>query len=399
MQESKNKSAGFVLVTFSFTVAMLGTTLPTPLYPLYERIFRIAPVLTTVIYASYALGVAAALIFLGYLSDEVGRKRMMLPALALSAASAATFLVADGLVALLVARVLSGLSAGIATGTATAWLVDLAGKKQEQRATLVAVAANVGGLACGPMLAGMLARYAPLPLRLAYVIDLALLLPACIAALAAPETVETAEKKVRLRIQKMKVPDEAKSVFKRGAIAGMCAFAVAGVFSAVAPGFLSKELHDESTAHAALLVGLFFFSAAMGQLTVPLIAKRVGLAIGCGVLVAGLGFLAAAITVKSTALLFVSAGVSGLGQGLSVGFGLAEINQHIPDNRGETDSGYFVLLYLAVAVPTIGVGLLIHAASMLIAGLVFCGLVAACVLGVLIALLFSRDSDTAAAQH
>ncbi|MEA2248680.1 MAG: hypothetical protein QOH46_3209, partial [Solirubrobacteraceae bacterium] len=156
-------SAGFAL-----TIAMLGTTLPTPLYALYRERFGFSELMITVIFATYAAGVIASLLLFGRLSDQVGRRRMLLPGLALAALSAIAFLIADGLALLLVGRVLSGLSAGIFTGTATATLMDLAAPERRARATLVATVANMGGLGCGPLLAGLLSEWAGSPLRLVF---------------------------------------------------------------------------------------------------------------------------------------------------------------------------------------------------------------------------------------
>src|SRR5438105_6672664 len=116
--------------------------------------------MVTVVFATYAAGVIAALLLVGRLSDEIGRRRVLLPGLAFSALSAVVFLIADGLGWLIVGRVLSGLSAGIFTGTATATLVDLAPPEKRDRATLVATVANMGGLGLGPLLAGLLSEYA-----------------------------------------------------------------------------------------------------------------------------------------------------------------------------------------------------------------------------------------------
>jgi len=383
MLRARSHLVGSAFVAFGFVVAMMGTTLPTPLYPLYNRAFDLPPVLTPVIFATYALGVVATLLFFGYLSDEIGRRPVMLAALCLSAASAVTFLVAHGLTALLVGRVLSGLSAGIASGTATAWLVDLAGRRGKQHATLLAVAANIGGLAIGPLTAGLLAGLAPWPLRLPFVVDLALLVPALIGVLLAPEPVVIRNPRIRLRMQSMRVPPEVSDIFPPAATVGVCAFAVAGVFSAVAPEFLGNELGDKSAVRAGLLVFLFFAMAASGQLTVNRIPKRLGLTVGCLVLILGLGLLAAALAARSAALLFVSAAVSGLGEGLPVGFGLGAINEKVGNKRGETDSAYFVLLYCGVALPVVGVGFVALAVGMVTAGLLFCGIVGLCVLGVL----------------
>jgi MFS family permease len=383
MRHAKGHLTGSVFVAFGFASAMMGTTLPTPLYPLYDRAFGLAPVLTPVIFATYAFGVVATLLFFGYLSDEIGRRPVMLASLCLSAASAVTFLFARGLTALLVGRVLSGLSAGIASGTATAWLVDLAGRRGKQHATLVAVAANIGGLALGPLVAGLLAGLAPSPLRLPFVVDLALLAPALLGVWLAPEPLAVPNPRIRLRMQSMRVPPEVSDIFPPAATVGVCAFAVAGVFSAVAPEFLGNELGDQSAVRAGLLVFLFFAMATLGQLTVNRIPKRLGLAVGCLVLVVGLGLLAAALAARSPVLLFLSAAVSGLGEGLPVGFGLGAINEKVGDKRGETDSAYFVLLYCGVALPVVGVGFVALPVGMVTAGLLFCGIVAVCVLGVL----------------
>ena len=386
MLRAQSHRVGSALVGYAFAVAMMGTTLPTPLYPLYNRAFGLAPVLTPVIFATYALGVVATLLFFGYLSDEIGRRPVMLAALGLSAASAVTFLLAHSLPALLVGRVLSGLSAGIASGTATAWLVDLAGRRGKQHATLLAVAANIGGLALGPLVAGLLAGLAPSPLRLPFVVDLALLAPALLGVLVAPEPLAVDDPRIKLRMQNMRIPPEVADIFPPAAVVGVCAFAVAGVFSAVAPEFLGNELGDKSPLRAGLLVFLFFAMAASGQLTVNRIPKRLGLVVGCVVLVVGLGLLAAALAARSTALLFLSAAVSGLGEGLPVGFGLGAINEKVGDKRGETDSAYFVLLYCGVAFPVVGVGFVALAVGMVTAGLLFCGIVGLCVLGVLLTL-------------
>src|SRR5579875_676570 len=127
---------GFAAAAFALAVAMLGTTLPTPLYGLYREQFGFSELMITVIFATYAAGVIAGLLLFGRLSDEIGRRPVLLGGLLLSAASAGAFLLADGLALLLVGRLLSGLSAGIFTGTATAAIVDLAPRERRGRATL-----------------------------------------------------------------------------------------------------------------------------------------------------------------------------------------------------------------------------------------------------------------------
>src|SRR5260370_29087196 len=111
------RRAGFVAVAYAFAATMLGTTLPTPLYALYQRRFGFSELMITVIFATYAAGVIAALLLLGRLSDQIGRRPVLLLGLGTSALSAVAFLVATGLPLLLIRRVIPGFSAGLVNGT------------------------------------------------------------------------------------------------------------------------------------------------------------------------------------------------------------------------------------------------------------------------------------------
>ena len=56
-----SRRTAFRIVAAAFAVTMLGTTLPTPLYPLYQRAMGFSMLTTTVVFAAYAVGVLAAL--------------------------------------------------------------------------------------------------------------------------------------------------------------------------------------------------------------------------------------------------------------------------------------------------------------------------------------------------
>ena len=92
----------------AFLITMLGATLPTPLYPIYEQELGFGGVMVTLIFAAYAVGVIAALLLFGRLSDQLGRRAVLLPGLALAAVSSAVFLIPDNTPTLFVGRVLSG---------------------------------------------------------------------------------------------------------------------------------------------------------------------------------------------------------------------------------------------------------------------------------------------------
>ena len=380
-----SRNTGFGLVAYAFLVTMIGTTLPTPLYPLFERRYSFGELMVTVIFAVYAFGVIAGLLAFGDVSDELGRKPVLMVGLAFSAASAFLFIFASSLVPIFAGRVLSGFSAGIFTGTATAMLVDLAPGGRRRLASFVAVIVNLGGLGLGTLLAGLLADYCSSPLRLPFIVQLGLLAPAVLGLLAAPETVQ--RRAFRFRIQRLRVPPEVRGVFIRGATAGFGSFAVAGVFSSVAPVFLGQILGRTSHALAGLIVFILFSASIVGQMVVSRLSDRRALVSGCALLAGGVGLLALALGIESLAALIASASVVGVGQGLVIGAGLAAINQRAPiEHRGETASSFFVVIYVGLSVPVIGVGVVAHAWSLRGAGIAFSAAVAALVVTVLASL-------------
>jgi MFS family permease len=385
-----SRNTGFVLVAYAFLVTMIGTTLPTPLYPLFEERYSFGELTVTVVFAVYAFGVIAGLLVFGNLSDEIGRKPVLLLGLAFSALSALLFLFAGSLAPIYAGRVVSGFSAGIFTGTATAMLVDLAPGGRRRMASFVAVVVNLGGLGLGTLLAGLIADNARSPLRTPFVVDLVLLVPAVIGMLVTPETVERTA--FRFRLQRLRVPAEVRTVFIRGATAGFGSFAVAGVFSSVAPVFLATILGRTSHALAGGLVFILFSASIVGQLLVSRLSDRRALISGCALLVGGAGLLALALGIESLAALIASASVAGLGQGLVVGAALAAINQRAPvEHRAETASSFFVVMYVGLSVPVIGVGVAADVWSLRGAGIAFSFAVAALVLTVLASLARSDE--------
>lgn len=168
---------------------MAGTTLPTPLYGLYQERIGFSELMVTVVFAAYAFGVIGVLLLFGNVSDAVGRRPVLLAGLALGAASAVAFLTEQGLAWLFAGRLLSGFAAGLFTGTATAYVLELAPPERKGRAGFAATAANMGGLGCGPVLAGLLAQYTARPLTLPFAVHLVLLAASFAVVRALPETV------------------------------------------------------------------------------------------------------------------------------------------------------------------------------------------------------------------
>ncbi|HEV7627364.1 MAG TPA: MFS transporter [Streptomyces sp.] len=383
------RPVAFWLVAAAFAVTMLGTTLPTPLYVLYQRELRFSTLMITVIYAAYAVGVLAALLLFGRVSDEIGRRRALLPGLAASLLSAVVFLVQhDSLELLFAGRVLSGLSAGIFTGTATAALVDLAGERGTERASLVATVVNMAGLGSGPLLAGVLAQLAPAPLRLPYAVDIALLLAVTAGVWFMPEPVRTAVRRPRLRVTRPSVPPEVRGTFTRAAIAGFAGFAVLGLFTAVAPSFLGSVLGLHSFALSGGVVFSVFAASTVGQIVLVPRFGEASLPVGCAGLVIGMALLTAGLAVESFGIFLTAGLVAGLGQGMSFRAGLAAVNAKAPpDQRAGVASTFFIVIYVALSLPVVGEGLATDAVGLRTAGIGFSVAVAVLAGSVLTALL------------
>lgn len=360
-----------------FVVCMAGTTLPTPLYGLYQDKFGFSELTVTVVYAVYAFGVIGVLLLAGNASDAVGRRPVLLWGLGFAAASAVSFLCATGLGWLFAGRMLSGLCVGLFTGAATAYVMELAPRGGTSRATFVATAANMGGLGCGPLLAGVLAQYAPWPLYLPFAVHLALVAGSAVVVLRLPETVRETQPLSSARTQRPGLPAQVRPVFVPAAIASFVGFALFGVFTSVSPAFLTQSLGVRNHAEIGLVVALAFFASTAGQLAVGRVGLRRSLPVGCAALLAGLALLAGALRWDLLPLMVLSALIGGCGQGLAFRGALSAVAEASPaSHRAAVISTLFVVAYAGISVPVIGVGVLVNPLGLEGAGLVFIGCMA-----------------------
>jgi MFS family permease len=148
--------AAIVAVAAMIAVLFAGSTVLTPLYVIYKQQFGFSQIVLTLIYAAYVVGNLAALLLFGRVSDEIGRRRTVVPAMAVAILSALVFLFAEGTVALYIGRILSGFGIGVGAGTGTAWLAELIGDEDKSRASTIATGANFVGLAFGALMTGSL---------------------------------------------------------------------------------------------------------------------------------------------------------------------------------------------------------------------------------------------------
>lgn len=347
------RRAGFWLVALVLTATMLGTTLPTPLYDIYQARWHFSAAIVTVTYAVYAVAVLITLLVAGRSSDQAGRKPVLAAALAASALSTVAFILAPDVGTLIAARIMSGLSAGLMTGTATAMLTELAAASASRRALLVATAANMGGLGLGPLAAGLFAQYAPHPTTLVFEVYLAALAVAGLAVVIVPETVSP-RRRPTVRFTGLGIPRRGRGEFTSAAVAG---FALLGLFSSLVPGFIAGVLHQGSHAVQGSVVFLMFAVGTIAQVALSRFSSRQVVLAGLGLFLAALALILTALAQASMALFLAGTVVGGAAVGAIFLGSVATANRLAPpEHRGQTISTYFVACYAGLIIPVVGVG-------------------------------------------
>ena len=351
----------FWLTAAAFLINMGFSAVPTPIYGLYEQRDHFSGLVVTVVYAVYAVGVIASLFLAGHLSDWIGRRRVLIPALLINAAGAVIFVLFPSLAGLIVARVISGVSVGLTTATATGYLVELHARQRPgagtRRADMVATLANIGGIGFGPLVAGLLVQYVGDPLALSYYVFGGALVVLAAALALAPETVSAPDPRPRYRPQRIAVPTEARTMFFAATSAGVAAFAVFGVFNSLAPGFLVGSLHNDSHAVAGLVAFAAFASGALAQSLQIRASSTTLLVRSVPVIIVGLGLLVGAMWAANLVMFIVGGVVTGAGAGMVFKGALVTAAGTAPaGSRAEVLAGFFLGAYVGLSIPVVGLG-------------------------------------------
>lgn len=353
--------SGFWLAAAAFLAAMAFSTIPTPLYVLYQQRDGFSSFVVTVVFAVYAVGVIASLLLAGHVSDWMGRRRVLVPALAIEVLAAVLFLVWPALPGLIVARFISGLGIGMITATATAYLRDLQALGRPDagpaRFEVVSTAANLGGLGVGTLVSGALAQFVASPFLVPFAVFAGLLLLAIVGLAFVPETVRAPAVRPHYRPQRVTLGhgDRATAIVAgAGAFVG---FAVFGLFTSLAPGFVAATLHHPSRLLAGAVAFIAFGAAAAAQTAAGRLANRARMLVGILAQAVGLVVVAIAMEDASLGAFLVGGGLAGAGAGVLFKSALAAyVGAAEPDRRGEAASSVFFFAYLGLIVPVLGVG-------------------------------------------
>jgi MFS transporter len=349
------RRSGFGAVAFAFLIVMAFATLPSPLYGLYRERDGLSTLTITVVYAIFAGGTIASLIAVPALARRIGRRGVMLAAVATMMVAAGLLAVWKALPGLLLGRLITGIAVGLVAGTATTYLIELHIRRDPNgsptRARNIGTAVNVGALGIGPLVAGCLAAWVREPLTVPYLLWIALGAVALVGLAAAPETGAPAPPADE-RTRAARIPGPAGA-------ATLAAFSANGLFAGLSGLLLVTTFHHPSHALAGATLFVVFSAGVGSQLaTASLPAPRV-LALGTVSMLVGLVLLVTAVRLSTPSLALFLVGGAFIGAGAGAVFkgttGLV-LQAASPEDRLAMTSQLLIALFIGLSIPVIGAG-------------------------------------------
>ncbi len=372
------------------TAVFVLSNAATPLYVRWQREIGFSKGTLTVIFACYIVGLLGSLLVSGVVSDRVGRKPVLLPALGLALAACAIFASASSVAALLVARLFSGIAVGAVVSAGMAAVTDVAGPERRRLAALLASCAMVFGAGLGPLLAGVLGEGV-------FVLEAVLLVVAVLVVVRMPLRGASAASAPSASAPSVSAPSvpapsvPARSAHASGAwvripgvprgsggelLMGIAVFApgitATSFVLSLGPSLLSGLLDTTSPVVAGAMAFVMFLTATGAQFAVQRLDRRTILLAGAVSTTIGMGALIAAVLASSVPLLVAAALLAGAGQGMGQLGGLSLLNSSVPPSRlAEANAALNVGGYVPAGVLPVTAGYLSDAAGLTAGATVF----------------------------
>ena len=343
-----------VFVLASVIVALLASSAaPTPLYAIYQARWHFTPITTTVVFGVYAMAVLAALLTLGKLSDHVGRRPVLLTAIAVHAGSRVIFAPATGVPALLSARVVQGLSTGAALGAIGAAMLDM----DRELGTFANAVAPGMGTASGAILSALAVRFLPDPTHLIYLALAGVLALQAIAITAMRETVSRAPGALASLRPEITLPRALRGPVLTAVPVLFAVWALAGLYGALGPALVHTLTGSGNVVLGGLSLFILAASAVVAIIVLRRAEARMVMLSGILALITGVAVTVMAVGLGSVAVFFTGSAIAGAGFGC--GF-QGSIRTVVPlaaaHQRAGVVSLLYVVSYLGLAVPVVLAG-------------------------------------------
>ena len=349
-------------VAFSLQVSMLVSLLaassaPTPLYRVYQSEWGFSSIAITVVFGVYALAVLGALLTVGSLSDHIGRRPVLFAALALQVASLIVFTTAGSVTALLVARVIQGLSTGAALGALGAGLLDI----DRAKGTVANGVGAISGTASGALGSALLVQFLPEPTHLVYLVLVAVFVLQALGVALMRETATPKSGALASLRPQLAVPRAARRPLLFVAPALVAVWALAGFYGSLGPTLVHVVTGSNSVVLGSLSLFTIAGSAAVTLLLIRSMTARAVMVLGTSSLVVGVSITLLAINHASAAGFFFGSAIAGIGFGAGFQGALRSV---LPlaamHERAGVLSAIYVVSYLAFGLPAVGAGFLVE---------------------------------------
>ncbi len=362
----------FRWTAYVLAVTAFAAAVPTPLYPRYEAEFHFSSGALGLMFAAYTPGVFLTLFFVAPQAERLGRKSVLRLGMAFTALAAVVFAFSPGLLALALARFISGLAVGATTSVATAAMSDLEPSRDQHHVARVAVAANFGAFALGVLLSALLVEFGPDPTRWVYLLPVLASAVGVLALAAIPETAVGGGTARPFLLPRIAVPPSVRRPFWV-AVGGIAAcYSIYGLFAALVPSYVRTGLGASAPIAAGAVVCLMFGTAALMQLATFDLRDRRALLLGFPALLVALVALVVILPWRSWGLLAIVSTSLGGAVGLTF-MGSVTLSDRIAPEEARDGmlAGFYLAGYLALAVPTVGVAELSDRVGLADAGAVF----------------------------
>ena len=351
------RPAAFAAIAAVFVLFTAASSAPSPLYVVYQHEWNFSATTLTTVFAVYVVGMIAALLMLGALSDHIGRRPVLAAAIALEAVAMALFIVANDVSILLTARFVQGVATGTAMTTLGAALVDLNPPHAPHRAGVITGAAPTFGLGLGALGCGFLAQYGPHPTQLVYVLLLAGLVLSGLLVVVLPETAQRRPGVVRSLQPRLGVAPRLRADLIALVPILIASWALGGLYLSLGPSVAAGLLGLSSHLIGGLVVALLCAPASITVFALRGWPTERTLALGATFLLLGTAVGLTGVEDHSLAMAASGTAIAGIGFGASAlaGFGtLARIAE--PTERGELFAVAYVISYLAFSIPAVVAG-------------------------------------------
>ncbi|HEY1819546.1 MAG TPA: MFS transporter [Trebonia sp.] len=353
-----------LLLLASLVVSMLaGSSAPTPLYGIYQQQWGFTPITTTVVFAVYAVAVLIALLVAGRLSDYAGRRPVLLAALAVQVVALLVYARADGVGVLMAARVIQGLSTGVAFGTIGAALLDVS-RERGALANALAAGPGTGG---GALLSALFVQFLPAPTRLIYLVLAGVVVLQAVGVALLRETVTRRRIPASALVPEVRLPAATRGPVLAAAPVLLAVWAMFGLYGALGPSLV----HALTGSSSVVLGGAALATLGAGVVVSVYLLRntpaRVVMVAGIGALAGGVAITLIALGTGSAVLFFVGTAVSGIGFGGGFQGSIRTVVPFAaPHERAGVMSLLYVVSYLGMGVPTVIAGFLaVHGAGLI----------------------------------